>query len=162
MASYLEKSMVDKLLVNLEVIKMTNELEKYFMVIAKCGHVGRKKYIPIKFAVNANSGKEAARIVRQFPRVKKDHKDAILDVKQVSYIEYLEIIETNHHDPYLKCISKYEQKLISNLVERLEVDLHNAKKVFDKQARRDRVEFKQRKYKVIERICSKEEYEYAY
>ena len=30
---------------------MKNEFEKYFMVIAKCGHVGRKNYIQVKFAV---------------------------------------------------------------------------------------------------------------
>lgn len=40
---------------------MKNEFEKYFMVIAKCGHVGRKNYIPVKFAVVAESGKEAAK-----------------------------------------------------------------------------------------------------
>ena len=62
---------------------MKNEFEKYYMVIAKCGHVGRKNYIPVKFAVVAESGKEAAKKVRQFPRVKHDHKDAISIVKDV-------------------------------------------------------------------------------
>ena len=141
---------------------MKNEFEKYFMVIAKCGHVGRKNYIPIKFAVIAESGKVAAKKVRDFPRVKHNHKDAILDVKCITLEEFIEIKAMNDNDPYLKCHSKYEQKLITNLVDRLETDLCNVKKAFDKQARKDRVDYKLRKYQIIENIYSKEEYEYAY
>ena len=141
---------------------MKNEFEKYFMVIAKCGHVGRRNYIPIKFAVVAESGKDAAKKVRDFSRVKRDHKDAILDVRSISFEEFVEIKEMNNNDPYLHCRSKYEQKLITNLTDRLEVDLHNVKKAFDKQARKDRVDYKLRKYQIIENIYSKEEYEYAY
>ena len=77
--------------------------KKYYEVIAKCGHVGRKKYIPVKFAVVAESGKEAAKKVRQFPRVKHNHKDAILDVRCITVEEFLEIKESNANDPYLKC-----------------------------------------------------------
>lgn len=51
-----------------------------YKVIAKCGHVGKGKYIQIAFAVKANDGKEAAKIVRKFPRVKHDKKDAIINV----------------------------------------------------------------------------------
>ena len=32
------------------------ETKNYYEVIAKCGHVGRKNYIPVKFAVVAESG----------------------------------------------------------------------------------------------------------
>ena len=92
---------------------MKNEFKKYFMVIAKCGHVGRKNYIPIKFAVVAESGKDAAKKVRQFPRVKHNHKDAILDVRCITLEEFLEIKEINDKDPYLKCHSKQEQNLIT-------------------------------------------------
>ena len=118
---------------------MKNEFKKYFMVIAKCGHVGKKNYIPVKFTVVAESGKEAAKKVRQFPRVKHDHKDAILDVRCITLEEFLEIREINENDPYLKCHSKQEQNLIANLAERMVADLHNVKQVFDKQARRERV-----------------------
>ena len=34
------------------------ETTKYYEVIAKCGHVGRKHYVPIKFAVITKDGKE--------------------------------------------------------------------------------------------------------
>lgn len=140
---------------------MKNELEKYFMVIAKCGHVGRKNYIPVKFAVVAESGKEAAKKVRQFPRVKHDHKDAILDVRCITLEEFLEIKEINDKDLYLKCHSRQEQNLIVNLAERMVADLHNVKQAFDKQARKDRVAYKLRKFKILEESLKKEDYCYA-
>jgi hypothetical protein len=141
---------------------MKNEFKKYFMVIAKCGHVGRKNYIPVKFAVVAESGKEAAKKVRQFPRVKHDHKDAILDVRCITLEEFLEIKDINDNDPYLKCHSRQEQNLIINLAERMVADLHNVKQAFDKQARKDRVAYKLRKFKILEESSKKEDYCYAY
>ena len=141
---------------------MNNEFKKYFMVIAKCGHVGRKNYIPVKFAVVAESGKEAAKKVRQFPRVKHDHKDAILYVRCITLEEFLEIKEINANDPYLKCHSRQEQNLIVNLAERMVADLHNVKQAFDKQARKDRVAYKLRKFKILEESSKKEDYCYAY
>ncbi|MBR6515226.1 MAG: hypothetical protein IKT40_00065 [Bacilli bacterium] len=141
---------------------MKNEFEKYYMVIAKCGHVGRKNYIPVKFAVVAESGKEAAKKVRQFPRVKHDHKDAILDVRCITLEEFLEIIEINGNDPYLKCHSRQEQNLIVNLAERMVADLHNVKQAFDKQTRKARVAYKLRKFKNLEESSKKEDYCYAY
>ena len=141
---------------------MKNEFEKYFMVIAKCGHVGRKNYIPVKFAVVSESGKEAAKKVRQFPRVKHNHKDAILDVRCIKLEEFLEIKEINENDPYLKCHSKQEQNLIVNLAERMVADLHNVKQAFDKQDRKDRVAYKLKKFKILEESSKKEDYCYAY
>lgn len=141
---------------------MKNEFEKYFMVIAKCGHVGRKNYIPVKFTVVAESGKEAAKKVRQFPRVKHNHKDAILDVRCIKLEEFLEIKEINENDPYLKCHSKQEQNLIVNLAGRMVADLHNVKQAFDKQDRKDRVAYKLRKFKILEESSKKEDYCYAY
>lgn len=141
---------------------MKNEFEKYFMVIAKCGHVGRKNYIPIKFAVVAESGKDAAKKVRQFPRVKHNHKDVILDVRCITLEEFLEIKEINNNDPYLKCHSRQEQNQIVNLAERMVADIHNVKQEFDKQARKDRVDYKLRKFKILEEYTKREDYYYAY
>ena len=138
------------------------ETKKYYEVIAKCGHVGRKNYIPVKFAVVAESGKEAAKKVRQFPRVKHDHKDAILDARCITLEEFLEIKEINNNDPYLKCHSRQEQNQIVNLAERMVADLHNVKQSFDKKARKDRVAYKLRKFKILEESSKKEDYCYAY
>ena len=137
------------------------ETRNYYEVIAKCGHVGKKHYVPIKFAVIAKDGKEAAKMVRQFPRVKHDHKDAILNVNKIDYERYLEIVEMNNNDPYLKCHSRQEQNLIDNLEDRLEIDLHNQKVKYDKQARLQRVTYKIKKTKILEKF-SWEDSDYVY
>ena len=117
-------------------------MKNFYEVIAKCGHVGRNKYVPIKFAVEAESGKDAAAMVRRFPRVKHHHKDAILSVAKIDYTRYLEINAINGNNPYLKCKSKYEQRLIVGLDQQLEEDDH-CKKVKYKKERC--VEYKMRK-----------------
>lgn len=136
--------------------------KNYYEVIAKCGHVGRKFYIPIKFAVCTINGKEAARQVRLFPRVKHNHKDAILSVKKINYSIYLEINKSNNEDPYLKCHSKQEQKRKCNLSGRLCIDEHNQEKKIDKSLRRNRVSFKLRKTKELLNSYMEDEYEYEY
>ena len=136
--------------------------KRYFKVEAKCGHVGHGKCIWITFATTGENGKEAARKVRDFKRVKHDHKDAILDVRCITLEEFLEIKEINDNDPYLKCHSRQEQNLIVNLAERMVADLHNVKQAFDKQTRKDRVAYKLRKFKVLEESSKKEDYCYAY
>ena len=74
------------------------ENKKYFAVTTKCGHVGRKYYLPVTFPVVAESGKEAARLGRDIPRVKHTHKDAILDVREISYEEYLILENENDNN----------------------------------------------------------------
>ena len=139
------------------------ETRNYYEVIAKCGHVGKKHYVPIKFAVIAKDGKEAAKMVRQFPRVKHNHKDAILSVNKIDYERYLEIVEMNKNDPYLKCHSRQEQNLIDNLEDRLEIDLHNQKAKYDKNARLQRVAYKIKKTKILEKFSWEDsDYVYAY
>ncbi len=92
---------------------------KYYIVKAKCGHVGRNKYIVIDFPVAAETGKEAAQKARYFPRVKHDQKDAIINVIEVSYDEYIECLENNNNDMYLKCKNKQEQNRIEDIYERI-------------------------------------------
>ena len=133
----------------------------FYLVTTKCGHVGKNSYIPIIFPVKAETGREAASLARQFPRVKHNHKDAILDVRCITLEEFLEIKESNNNDLYLKCHSKQEQNLIVNLSERMVDDLHNVKQVFDKQARLDRVAYKIKKNKILEKF-SWEDSDYAY
>lgn len=139
------------------------ETKNYYEVIAKCGHVGKNHYIPIRFPIIAVDGKEAAKHVRQFPRVKHNHKDAILIVKKIDYERYQEIVEINNNDPYLKCHSRQEQKLIDNFEERLEVDLHNKKNEHDKQARLNRISYKIKKIKILEKLSWEDsDYDYVY
>ena len=43
------------------------------------------------------------------PRVKHDHRDAILSVREVDIFEYDGLKEVNRCDPYLQCRSRREQ-----------------------------------------------------
>lgn len=81
-----------------------------YEVCAKCGHVGRYNYVDKIFAVKASSGKEAAAKVRNFPRVKHDHKDAIRYVKSIDADRYAEIISKNILDPFFLCHNVQEQR----------------------------------------------------
>ena len=72
----------------------------YYKVLAKCGHVGRNNYIIKCFYVKANDGEEAAKIVRQKPRVKHHHKDAIRDVIAIELEEYLTGLKIMEADMY--------------------------------------------------------------
>ena len=95
----------------------TVEGKYMYGVQCKCGHVGRHRYMPIEFPVIAENKKEAAQIARQIPRVKHDHKDAILNVRQVSQREYENMRQLNKDNPYLKIGSKHEQKKIDKYID---------------------------------------------
>lgn len=85
--------------------------QNYYKVNAKCGHVGRENYVIKTFAIKAESGKLAAAIVRNWPRVKHHHKDAIMSVVRIDFDEYSQIIETNMLDPYFSCVNVQEQRM---------------------------------------------------
>lgn len=82
----------------------------YFEVLAKCGHVGKKNYVIKRFAVLAESAKEAAYIVRYLPRVKHDHNDAIIDVREIDAERRNEILNINRQDPYFRCKNIQDQR----------------------------------------------------
>lgn len=86
-----------------------------YEVKAKCGHVGRHYYTEKIFAVPATNGKEAAAIVRKYPRVKHDVKDAIIYVKKIDEKRLLEIYSMNDKDPYFKCSNIQEQRRTCNI-----------------------------------------------
>lgn len=83
---------------------------KMYSVEAKCGHVGRNHFVIKCFAIKAESGKEAAKIVRDLPRVKHHHKDAIISVTEISFAEYCALINNNNSDPYFKCSCVQDQR----------------------------------------------------
>ena len=91
---------------------------KLFEVEAKCGHVGKNKFTLKIFAVKAESAKRAAEIVRQIPRVKHHHKDAIRRVVEISFNRYIEICNINKEDPYFTCknIQEHRQKVTDCVV----------------------------------------------
>lgn len=81
-----------------------------FIVSAKCGHVRRSNYVIKEFPVIAENKKDAARIVRQLPRVKHHHKDAIREVKVIDYDTFCAYEKAMSEDPYFNCRSIQEQR----------------------------------------------------
>lgn len=132
--------------------------EKYYKVTAKCGHVGRKKYIKIDFPIKASSGKEAAKRARDYPRVKHDHKDAIINVVKISKEQYFELKRKNKIDPYLNSNNIQEQRRKApNLDDRLDIDPHNVendKKIIHR--KRKNVSYKRKKNAIIKGSILKE------
>lgn len=135
---------------------MEEQNKNYYKVICKCGHVGRKHYVPIQFAIIAENGTEAAKIGRNLPRVKHQHKDAVLNVIKINYEDYLELKEINNNDPYLKCKNKQQQNDTCDLTNRIEIDEHNIVNPINKTKRKEHVEYLLRKQKLVERLTRKE------
>lgn len=127
---------------------------KYYAVTTKCGHVRRSRYVEVTFAIEAESGKEAAKIGRYMPRVKHDHPMAIVNVEKISYEEYLELKENNSNDLYLKCSSRQEQNRlcpeIYNKVKELYED--EIDELEYKERRKERIEFLFKKRKVLGKV----------
>ncbi len=123
---------------------MNNQTKKYYKVVVKCGHVGRRHYIPIQFAISAVNGKEASRLARLMPRVKHDRKDAILKCEQINYWDFIELRKINDQDPYLKCQNQHEQSRLIDLIYRLQ-DEDDETKEFDELERLAVTRFKIKK-----------------
>ncbi len=119
---------------------------KYYIVTCKGGHVGRHYYLPIELPIIASSAKEAADIAKGMPRVKKNRDDVILNVNEVSYLEYQNQCNINLNDPYFKCHNIQEQRLYCYLSDRLVYDDYNDEKSYDdnKDSRNDRIKRKKR------------------
>ena len=86
--------------------------KRYFSVECKCGHAGKMYYIPIKFAIEADNGREAAEKGRWIPRVKHHQKYCILDVEELTEEEYYLLLSENRNDPFLNCHSDEDQMCI--------------------------------------------------
>lgn len=134
--------------------------KRYYKVVAKCGHVGRNNYIPVQFAVIALNGKEAAKKVRDYTRVKHNHKDAILNCTEISYADYLELLDINSKDEYLRCVNIQQQRKIENFSERI---LKEEKKMLDIKGNKQKVKAKQQyKLKCLKEIMKFEDLEYGH
>ena len=82
---------------------------KYYKVEAKCGHVGKSKYILKWFYIKAEDGCQASKIVREKPRVKHHHKDAIREVIEITYDEYYAGCKLSSLDMYFHSHCRQEQ-----------------------------------------------------
>lgn len=112
-------------------------MKKYYSVTAKCGHVGRFNCVYVDFAICAGSAKEAANRTKEFARVKRHHKDAIKEVKEITIQQYYLLKKQNQNDPYLHCGSVQEQNLIENFEQRICKDEYNVSRLIVEKGKRD-------------------------
>lgn len=90
---------------------------KFYQVTAKCGHVGGyDKYIPIDFFVIADTASKAAKAVKQAPRVKHHHSDAIISVTEITADQYTAGRIAFNSDPYNLCHSSQEQQRYNDVI----------------------------------------------
>lgn len=130
----------------------------YFLVEAKCGHVGKGKCIYICFPVKAESAKDAAAKARKYKRVKHHHKDAIRQVQKITYEEYLKLQMKNSGDGYLHCKNIQQQRELKDFEERVEVDYYLLNKQNRFMNKRDLVYiFRKHKIKEREAVCQIQE-----
>jgi len=90
---------------------------KYFMVTAKCGHVGKNNYYKGTLFFKADDARQAAKLARDCPRVKHDQKDAILSVTEIDWIIFEAGRELNHSIHYYTCESVQEQRMYFSEIE---------------------------------------------
>lgn len=121
----------------------------YYIVTAKCGHVGKGNFIPIDFPVRAESKSEAAKITRGFPRVKHHHKDAILGCREVSVEEYNAAREKNQADTYLSCHSSSEQRRFCDIEDRIVKEIKHEPQF----NRNDKIAYLIKKRRIVEKDC---------
>ena len=119
-------------------------MKKYFEVQAMCGHVGRNNYIRISFPIIAENGREAAQRVRNYARVKHHHKNAILQVLEISFDTYLRLKSENEADPYLHCKNIQEQRRIEEINMRIR-PLPTSDVCKGKKNRSSSIEYRQKK-----------------
>lgn len=74
----------------------------YFRVIAKCGNLGKKAYVPISFAVKAANEKEAVNVAKNQPYVRKDFASPIISITEIDKESYEYLVAVNQHDPFFR------------------------------------------------------------
>ena len=92
---------------------------KYFKITVKFGHVGKSNFYKgyggwrkdLQRALWNSEPKALCRIYcRYCPRVKHDHKDAILNVEEIDKDLYFEGLEKNRAIRYFSCYNVQEQR----------------------------------------------------
>lgn len=126
------------------------EEDKYFIVTAKCGHVGKNKYIEKNLTIIAISKKEAAEKGRAYPRVKHNWKDAIIDVVEVDEDEYWKFRVENYNDPYFSVRNIQEQRYYCDQIHKEVIEVE--RKEHSKIERRRRINYLMKKRAIEEKF----------
>lgn len=125
----------------------------YYLVTAKCGHVGKGKYHEVEFPVYAKSKSEAAQLCLKRGKVKKQLKNAITCVVEITREEYFIKKEEMRNDVYVRAHTKREIGDYIQSAETLCFEKHHRKATFE--TRKERISFIMKKQRI------REEYAYA-
>ncbi len=117
----------------------------YFIVVAKCGHVGKGKYIDVSFPVVAETGKNAANFILRRSKVKKQLKNAITAVYEVNEDIYNSYVDNNYFSDYLKSHFKRECDLNKYDIKELKYNSNKKKQEFS--SRKERIAYVLKRYK---------------
>lgn len=120
----------------------------YYLVTAKCGHVGKGKYHEVEFPICASSKSEAAQSCLKRSKVKKQLKNAITCVVEISRELYLKRIEEMRSDIYVRAHTKREICHYIQMAESLIYENHRKKVNFESRA--ERVAYIMRKQRMKE------------
>ncbi len=120
----------------------------YYLVYAKCGHVGKGNYLEVAFPVYAKTAHDATQIVLKRPKVKKHLKNAITSVEEINYEDYLNELESFKNNDYIKAHSKKDLMICELDVNNLESSFKQYKKSFS--SRMERVNYILRKNRIKE------------
>ena len=133
-------------------------MKNFYEVQAKCGHVGKGKFFRGTFYVRAYTGSEAAAIVRRMPRVKHDHKDAILSVKRIGEAEYRAGQREHSLNEYYSCTNIQQQRAcLDRLEEYIEDEVKPEKDIHERaEKRKARIRFNTIKNKLRLRNAAEE------
>lgn len=125
----------------------------YYIVIAKCGHVGKGKYLEVRFPVYADSAHEAAQMILMRPKVKRHLKNAISNTYEVDYNKYLKEKELFENNDYIR--AHYKKEIIKYFDETNCLDKLNRTYTSSFESRMERINFIMKKYKIKEEqiIC---------
>lgn len=125
---------------------------KYYMVVAKCGHVGNGKYLEVEFPIYAESKSDAAQNCLKRGKVKKHLKNAITSVCEITYDSYKELKDKFYNNKFIHAHTKSE--ILDYISEAVELEKnHSWKKSFTDRA--ERITFLLKKNKI------KEDYQYV-
>lgn len=123
----------------------------YYLVKAKCGHVGKEKYYEVDFPIKALSKSDAAQICKRKPKVKKHLKDAISSVIEISYEEFKDSFEKFQQNDYVKAHTKNE---ILEYIELAQSLVHTpTRRKHSFASREERLSFLFKKQRQIEKEC---------
>ncbi len=75
--------------------------DKCYAIVAKCGHCGKGRFIPILFTLRARDREAAVEVIRNYPRVKNANPQFVLFMQEIDMAEYMLIRNLNKQDGYL-------------------------------------------------------------